>query len=132
MAIKEFLGVLDTDSINNLNNMINELVDILVSYGVSVRYNDGTVYARKDIGKDALVFDILKFNDTFLVRIFLEDCAGDLTEIWEHDVLRSDEKQLYKIVEKMEKVFKAFECHVLENGSVNELVLFKNTLDIVD
>lgn len=76
MAIKEFLGVLDADSINNLDNMINELVDILVSYGVSVRYNDGMVYTRKDIGEDALVFDILKFNDTFLVRMFSEDCAG--------------------------------------------------------
>lgn len=53
MAIKEFLGVLDADSINNLDNMINELVDILVSYGVSVRYNDGMVYTRKDIGEDA-------------------------------------------------------------------------------
>ena len=103
MAIKEFLGVLDADSINNLDNMINELVDILVSYGVSVRYNDGMVYTRKDIGEDALVFDILKFNDTFLVRIFSEDCAGDLTEIWEHDVPRSDEKQVYEIVEKMKK-----------------------------
>ena len=132
MAIKEFLGVLDTDSINNLDNMINELVDILVSYGVSVRYNDGTVYARKDIGKDALVFDILKFNDTFLVRIFFEDCAGDLTEIWERDILLSDETKLYELVGKMEKVFKLFEQHILENGSVNESVLFKNILDIVD
>lgn len=132
MAIKEFLGVLDTDSINNLDNMINELVDILVSYGVSVRYNDGTVYARKDIGKDALVFDILKFNDTFLVRIFSEDCAGDLTEIWECDVLRSNEKQVYEIVEKMEKVFKAFENHVLENDYVNKPVLFESILNIIN
>lgn len=112
--------------------MSEKLVEILKSYGVSVRYNDGMVYTRKDIGEDALVFDILKFNDTFLVRIFSEDCAGDLTEIWEHDVLRSDEKQLYKIVEKMEKVFKAFECHVLEKGSVNETVLFENILNIVN
>lgn len=112
--------------------MFEKLVEILKSYGLSVRYNDGIVYTRKDIGEDALVFDILKFNDTFLVRIFSEDCAGDLTEIWEHDVLRSDEKQLYKIVEKMEKVFKAFECHVLENGSVNEPVLFENILNIIN
>ena len=132
MAIKEFLGVLDTDSINNLDNMINELVDILVSYDVSVKYNNGLVYAHKDIGEVALIFDVLKFNKTFLVRIFFEDCVGDLTEIWEHDVLRSDEKQLYNIVGKMEKVFKLFEQHILENGSVNESVLFKNILDIVD
>lgn len=132
MAIKEFLGVLDADSINNLDNMINELVDILVSYGVSVRYNDGMVYTRKDIGKDALVFDILKFNDTFLVRIFSEDCAGDLTEIWEHDVPRSDEKQVYEIVEKMKKVFEEFENHILENGSVNKPVLFENILNIIN
>ena len=112
--------------------MFEKLVEILESYGVSVRYNDGTVYARKDIGEDALVFDVLKFNGTFLVRIFLEDCAGELTEIWEHDVLRSDEKQLYKIVKKMEKVFKAFECHVLENGSVNEIILFENILNIIN
>lgn len=130
MAIKEFLG--DADSINNLDNMINELVDILVSYGVSVRYNDGMVYTRKDIGEDALVFDILKFNDTFLVRIFSEDCAGDLTEIWERDVLRSDEKQVYEIVEKMKKVFEEFENHILENGSVNKLVLFENILNIIN
>lgn len=132
MAIKEFLGVLDADSINNLDNMINELVDILVSYGVSVRYNDGMVYAHKDIGKDALVLDILKFNDTFLVRIFSEDCALDLTEIWEHDVLRSDEKQVYEIVEKMKKVFEEFENHILENGSVNKPVLFENILNIIN
>ena len=132
MAIKEFLGVLDADSINNLDNMINELVDILVSYGVSVRYNDDMVYAHKDIGKDALVFDILKFNDTFLVRIFSEDCAGDLTEIWEHDVPRSDEKQVYEIVEKMKKVFEEFENHILENGSVNKPVLFENILNIIN
>lgn len=132
MAIKEFLGVLDADSINNLDNMINELVDILVSYGVSVRYNDGIVYTRKDIGEDALVFDILKFNDTFLVRIFSEDCAGDLTEIWEHDVPRSDEKQVYEIVEKMKNVFEEFENHILENGSVNKLVLFENILNIIN
>lgn len=112
--------------------MFEKLINILETYGTDIRSTRSMISARKDIGKDALVFDILKFNDTFLVRIFLEDCAGDLTKIWEHDVLRSDEKQLYKIVEKMEKVFKAFECHVLENGSVNELVLFKNTLDIVD
>lgn len=112
--------------------MFEELISILVSYGVSVRYNDGTVYARKDIGKDALVFDILKFNDTFLVRIFFEDCVGDLTEIWERDILLSDETKLYELVGKMEKVFKLFEQHILENGSVNESVLFKNILDIVD
>lgn len=112
--------------------MINELVDILVSYGVSVRYNDGMVYTRKDIGEDALVFDILKFNDTFLVRIFSEDCAGDLTEIWEHDVPRSDEKQVYEIVEKMKKVFEEFENHILENGSVNKPVLFENILNIIN
>ena len=112
--------------------MFEKLVEILKSYGLYVRYNDGAIYARKDIGKDALVFDILKFNDTFLVRVFSEDCAGDLTEIWEQDVLRSGEKQLYNIVEKMEKVFKAFECHVLENGSVNEPVLFENILNIIN
>lgn len=50
--------------------MFEKLVEILESYGVSVIHNDGIVYARKDIGEDALVFDILKFNDTFLVRIF--------------------------------------------------------------
>ena len=105
--------------------MFEKLVEILKSYGLSVRYNDGTIYACKDIGKDALVFDILKFNDTFLVRVFSEDCAGDLTEIWEQDVLRSDEKQLYNIVEK-------FECHVLEHGSVNEPVLFENILNIIN
>lgn len=130
MAIKEFLG--DADSINNLDNMINELVDILVSYGVSVRYNDGMVYTRKDIGEDALVFDILKFNKTFLVRIFFEDCTGDLTNIWERDILLSDETKLYELVGKMEKVFKLFEQHILENSSVNESVLFKNILDIID
>lgn len=130
MAIKEFLG--DADSINNLDNIINELVDILVSYDVSVKYNNDLIYAHKDIGEVALIFDILKFNKTFLVRIFFEDCTGDLTEIWERDILLSDETKLYELVGKMEKVFKLFECHVLENGSVNELVLFKNTLDIVD
>lgn len=130
MAIKEFLG--DADSINNLDNMINELVDILVSYDVSVKYNNGLIYAHKDIGEVALIFDVSKFNDTFLVRIFSEDCAGDLTEIWECDVLRSDEKQLYKIIEKMKKVFEEFENHILENGSVNESVLFKNILDIIN
>lgn len=112
--------------------MFEKLINILVSYGVSVRYNDGTVYARKDIGKDALVFDILKFNDTFLVRIFLEDCAGDLTEVWEHDVLRSDEKQLYKIVEKMKNVFEEFENHILENNYVNKTVLFESILNIIN
>lgn len=86
--------------------MFEKLVEILESYGVSARHSDGIVYARKDIVEDALVFDILKFNDTFLVRIFSEDCAGDLTEIWEHDVPRSDEKQLYKIVEKCKKYLK--------------------------
>lgn len=130
MAIKEFLG--DADSINNLDNMINELVDILVSYGVSVRYNDGMVYTRKDIGEVALIFDILKFNKTFLVRIFFEDCTGDLTKIWEHDVPRSDEKQVYEIVEKMKKVFEEFENHILENGSVNKPVLFENILNIIN
>lgn len=132
MAIKEFLGVLDADSINNLDNMINELVDILVSYDVSVKYNNGLVYAHKDIGEVALIFDVSKFNKTFLVRIFFEDCAGDLTEIWEHDVLRSDEKRLYKIVEKMKKVFEEFENHILENGSVNKPVLFENILNIIN
>lgn len=132
MAIKEFLGVLDTDSINNLDNMINEFVDILVSYGVSVRYNNGLIYAHKDIGEVALIFDILKFNKTFLVRIFFEDCAGDLTEIWERDILLSDETKLYELVGKMEKVFKLFEQHILENSSVNESVLFKNILDTID
>lgn len=112
--------------------MFEKLVEILESYGVSVRHNDGMVYAHKDIGKDALVFDILKFNDTFLVRIFSEDCAGDLTEIWECDVLRSNEKQVYEIVEKMEKVFKAFENHILENSSVNKPVLFENILNIIN
>lgn len=112
--------------------MFEKLVEILESYGVSVRHNDGMVYAHKDIGKDALVFDILKFNDTFLVRIFSEDCAGDLTEIWECDVLRSDEKQLYKIIEKMEKVFEEFENHILENGSVNKPVLFESILNIIN
>lgn len=112
--------------------MFEKLVEILVSYGVSVRYNDGMVYACKDIGEDVLVFDILKFNDTFLVRIFSEDCAGDLTEVWEHDVPRSEEKQLYKIVERMEKVFKVFEGHVLENGAVNEPVLFESVLNIIN
>lgn len=34
--------------------------------------------------------------------------------------------------QKMEKVFKAFECHVLENGSVNEPVLFENILNIIN
>ena len=100
--------------------MFEKLVEILLSYGVSVRHNDGIVYSRKDIGEVALVFDILKFNETFLVRIFLEDCAGDLTEIWERDILRSDEKQLYKLVEKMEDVFKEFEKHVSEDGSLDE------------
>lgn len=112
--------------------MFEKLINILETYGTDIRSTRSMISARKDVGDLALVFNILKFNDTFLVRIFLEDCAGDLTEIWEHDVLRSDEKQLYKIVEKMEKIFKAFECHVLENGSVNESVLFKNILDIVD
>lgn len=112
--------------------MFEKLIEILESYGVSVRHNDGMVYAHIDIGKDALVFDILKFNDTFLVRIFSEDCAGDLTEVWEQDVPRSDEKQLYKIVEKMKSVFEAFERHILENGSVNESVLFKNILNIIN
>ena len=112
--------------------MFEKLIEILESYGVSVRHNDGIVYARKDIGKDALVFDILKFNDTFLVRIFSEDCAGDLTEIWEYDVLRSDEKQVYEIVEKMKKVFEEFENHILENSSVNNSVLFESILNIVN
>ena len=101
MAIKEFLG--DADSINNLDNMINELVDILVSYDVSVKYNSGLIYAHKDIGEVALIFDVSKFNKTFLVRIFFEDCVGDLTEIWERDILLSDETKLYELVGKMEK-----------------------------
>lgn len=112
--------------------MFEKLIEILESYDVSVRHNDGMVYAHKDIGKDALVFDILKFNDTFLVRIFSEDCAVDLTEIWEHDVPRSDEKQVYEIVEKMKKVFEEFENHILENGSVNNAVLFENILNIIN
>lgn len=29
--------------------MFEKLVEILKSYGVSVRYNDGMVYTRKDI-----------------------------------------------------------------------------------
>lgn len=53
--------------------MFEKLVEILKSYGLSVRYNDGTIYACKDIGKDALVFDILKFNDTFYRFISIVD-----------------------------------------------------------
>lgn len=67
--------------------MFEKLVEILKSYGLSVRYNDGTIYACKDIGKDALVFDILKFNDTFLVRVFSKDCeiifSDNIDELYE-------------------------------------------------
>lgn len=47
--------------------MFEELISILKTYGLDIRHTLSMISARKDVGDLALVFNILKFNDDFMV-----------------------------------------------------------------
>ena len=92
--------------------MFDELISILETCGVGIRHTTSMISARKDVSDLALVFNILKFNDDFMVFIAFEDIEGEWTTIWETGVPATNEQELHNIVERMKEVFKTFETYL--------------------
>lgn len=111
--------------------MFEKLINILETYGVDIRSTTSMISARKDVGDLALVFNVLKFNDDFIIFIAFEDVDGKWANIWETDVPVNNEKELSNIVDKMKEVFKTFENYLSENKIVDTSVLFKKVRDAI-
>lgn len=112
--------------------MFEKLINILETYGVDIRSTTSMISARKDVGDLALVFNILKFNDDFMIFIAFEDVDGKWANIFlEIDVPVNNEKELSNIVDKMKEVFKTFENYLSENKIVDTSVLFKKVRDAI-
>ena len=111
--------------------MFEELISILETYGTDIRSTRSMISARKDVGDLALVFNILKFNDDFMIFIALEDTDGKWTTVWETTILAKNEQELHSTVEKMRDVFKVFETYLSENSIGDTSNLFKRIVDTV-
>lgn len=111
--------------------MFEELISILETYGTDIRSTRSMISARKDVGDLALVFNILKFNDDFMIFIAFEDTDGKWTTVWETAILAKNEQELHSTVEKMRDVFKVFETYLSENSIGDTSNLFKRIVDTV-
>jgi hypothetical protein len=111
--------------------MFEKLINILETYGTDIRSTRSMISARKDVGDLALVFNILKFSDDFMIFIAFEGIDGKWITVWETTIPATNEQELYSTVGKMRDVFKVFETYLSENSTVNISSLFKKIRDAI-
>lgn len=111
--------------------MFEKLINILETYGTDIRSTRSMISARKDVGDLALVFNILKFSDDFMIFIAFEGIDGKWITVWETTIPVTNEQELRSIVEKMRDVFKVFETYLSENSISDTSNLFKRIIDTI-
>lgn len=111
--------------------MFEKLINILETYGTDIRSTRSMISARKDVGDLALVFNILKFSDDFMIFIAFEDIDGKWTTVWETAIPATNEQELHSTVGKMRDVFKVFETYLSENSIGGTSNLFKRIIDTI-
>lgn len=111
--------------------MFEKLINVLETYGTDIRSTRSMTSARKDVEDLALVFNILKFSDDFMIFIAFEDIDGKWTTVWETAIPVTNEQELRSIVEKMKDVFKVFETYLSENSIGDTSNLFKRIIDTI-
>lgn len=108
--------------------MFEKLINILETYGTDIKSTRSMISARKDVGDLALVFNILKFNNDFMIFIAFEDIDGKWTTVWETAIPVTNEQELHSTVGKMRDVFKVFETYLSENSIGDTSNLFKRII----
>ena len=111
--------------------MFEKLINILETYGTDIRSTRSMISARKDVGDLALVFNILKFSDDFMIFIAFEGIDGKWTTVWETVIPTKNEQELHNTVGKMRDVFKVFETYLSENSIGDTSNLFKRIIDTI-
>lgn len=111
--------------------MFEKLINILETYGTDIRSTRSMISARKDVGDLALVFNILKFSDDFMIFIAFEGIDGKWITVWETIIPATNEQELHSTVGKMRDVFKVFETYLSENSIGDTSNLFKRIIDMI-
>lgn len=111
--------------------MFEKLINILETYGTDIRSTRSMISARKDVGDLALVFNILKFSDDFMIFIAFEGIDGKWITVWETTIPATSEQELHSTVGKMRDVFKVFETYLSENSIGDTSNLFKRIIDMI-
>lgn len=111
--------------------MFEKLINILETYGTDIRSTRSMISARKDVGDLALVFNILKFSDDFMIFIAFEGIDGKWITVWETTISATNEQELHSTVGKMRDVFKMFETYLSENSIGDTSNLFKRIIDTI-
>lgn len=111
--------------------MFEKLINILETYGTDIRSTRSMISARKDVGDLALVFNILKFSDDFMIFIAFEGIDSKWITVWETTIPATNEQELHSIVGKMRDVFKVFETYLSENSIGDTSNLFKRIIDMI-
>lgn len=114
-----------------LNTNYFDDIDNLETYGTDIRSTRSMISARKDVGDLALVFNILKFSDDFMIFIAFEGIDGKWITVWETTIPATNEQELHSTVGKMRDVFKVFETYLSENSIGGTSNLFKRIIDTI-
>ena len=105
--------------------MFEKLINILETYGTDIRSTRSMISARKDVGDLALVFNILKFSDDFMIFIAFEGIDGKWITVWETTIPATNEQELHSTVGKWEMCLRCLKLIYQRIVSATHLIYLK-------